>query len=786
MIKNFFLVAWRNLWRNKGFSLTNIAGLSIGMTCTLLIFLWVYNERSWDRSQKHYDRIYHIYANRDFNGTINTGPDMMYPLAKALKESYPEVEQSAIASFEDTRLLSVGDKRVNRNVITVSPDFFEVFSYDAIAGNPSAAAKDPDALIVTESTAKILFGTTNVLNKEVEVKNSRMAVIKAVLKDLPANSTVQFEALLPFNPSAPNIQRAENDWVNCGNRVFIKTTADANIPALQTKIMDLIRQRSEGDNPTTKGSVILHPMKKWRLFGEFRDGINVGGRIEYVNLFSWIAVIILLIACVNFMNLSTSRSEKRAKEVGIRKTLGSERKQLLAQFITESIFLSVIAFVISALAVWFILPSFESLLNQKIEIPYNNLYTWLCALAVVLVTGIIAGSYPAVYLSGFNPVKVLKGSFMPGRKGLLPRKILVTGQFIVSVVLLSATLIIFKQLQYVKNRNAGYNKNNLVMVNSSPDADRSYDALKNDLLQSGMVKAVNRTSNPITNIFMSTSGIDWDGAPKSNNLVIGFLFAHDDFAKTLQVKINEGRDFRRGDTNTVLFNQAAIKTMGIENPVGKTIRWAGRERKIIGIIDDMIMTSPYAPADPLMVCYENNWSSRMNLRLAEKTDTRKALARIEEIFKKYSIEYPFEYRFVDEEYGQKFNNEQLIGRLSLIFAGLAIFICCLGLFGLVSSAMERRKKEIGIRKVLGASVRGLLLLMSKDFLVLVAIAFGIAIPAAWWAMNNWLQNFNYRIDIGIGMFVIVGLILLAVTFITVALNAAKAAMNKPVKSLRSE
>lgn len=786
MIKNFFNVAWRNLWKNKGFSLTNITGLAIGMTCTMLIFLWVHSERSWDKDQKGYEHIYHVYANRDFNGNITTGPDMMQPLAAAAKSNFPEIESATYASFEDTRLFTVGDKRLNRNIIHISPDFFDVFSYETIQGNPAQAAKDPDALILTETTANTLFGSTDIIGKEVEVNNNRIAFVKAVIKDVPRNSTIQFEALVPINPSSPQVIKGASDWVNCGNRVFFKLAPGADVAALQTKVLNLVKEKAEGENPTTRGSLILHPMKKWRLYGEFRDGVNVGGRIEYVNLFSWIAVIILMIACVNFMNLSTSRSEKRAKEVGIRKTLGSMRGQLLAQFVAESLLLSVAAFLVAAVAVFTILPAFSMLLKQDILIPYSNINTWLMTIGIVILTGLIAGSYPAFYLSGFNPVKVLKGSFLPGKQGLLPRKILVTGQFIVSVLLLSATIIIYQQLQHVKNRNAGYNKNNLLMINSSADTDKNFAALKNDLLQSGKIESVNRTSSPVTNVFMSTSGIRWDGAPEKNNLVIGFLFAHDDFAKTMQVHVAEGRDFRSGDSNTVMFNKAAIKTMGLTNPVGRTIRWAGKERRIVGVIDDMIMTSPYEPASPLMVCYEPNWSGRINVRVQQNADMKLALAGIESVFKKYSIEYPFEYRFVDEDYGQKFSNEQLIGRLSLIFAGLAIFICCLGLFGLVASTMERRKKEIGIRKVLGASVQGLLLLMSKDFLLLIAIAFAIAIPAAWWFMSRWLQNFDYRINIGAGLFVLVGLILLTVTLLTVGLNALKAAMNKPVKSLRSE
>jgi len=786
MFTTYIKLAWRNLVKHKVFSFINIAGLTIGMACTLLILVWVYNERSWDRNNKHYDTIYHVMCNRDFNGEINTGQDMMYPLPKAAKASFPEIEHAAIVSFGETTLFTAGDKRLNKSTLTVSPEFFDIFSYEPLQGNLSTAVKDADAVILTESTAKALFGNVNVINQPVEINNHRTAYVKAVIKDVPRNSTLQFEGIIPFNPSSPDIIKSETEWVNCGNRVFFQTHSGTNIPALASKVKKLVQEHTEGENPTTRGSIVLHPMSKWRLYGDFSNGVNTGGRIEYVNLFTWIAVIILIIACVNFMNLSTARSEKRAKEVGIRKTLGSERKQLLYQFISESLLLSVLAFVLAAVIVIALVPTFSQLLKEDLVIPFKQPVTWVLVAAMILVTGLVAGSYPAFYLSGFNPIKVLKGIFLPGKQALLPRKILVTFQFIASIILISATVVIYKQLQYVKDRDLGYDQDNLVMVNSTPATDKSFDALKNDLLQTGLVSSVNRTSSPITDIYMSTSGIRWVGAPPSSNLVIGFIFTNEDFAQTVRTKILDGRDFRSGDSNAVVFNKEAIKLMGLKTPVGTKINWAGKERTIVGVLDDMVITSPYKPADPLMLVYENKWSGRLNLRLTKNADLKNALAAVENTYKKYSIEYPFEYKFIDEEFNQKFINEQLIGKLSVIFAGLAIFICCLGLFGLVASSIERRRKEIGIRKVLGASLQQLLLLMSKEFLWLVALAFVVAIPIAWWGMNKWLQNYSYRTDISVGVFAMVGIVILFIALLTVSLNASRAALSNPVKTLRSE
>ncbi len=785
MLLNYFKIAWRNLFKNKAFSFINISGLAIGMAATLLILLWVYNEQSWDKFHKNYSTVYHALSNRNFNGEITTGPDMMYPLARAAKSAFPEVEYATIVSFGETTLFSVGDKRLNKNTITVSPDFFQVFSFEFLQGSP-ASVTDPDAVILTESTARALFGNSHVVGEAVEVNNNRTAYVKAVIKDVPGTSTLQFDGIKPFNPSEPYIKEAEEDWVNCNNRVFLKTHAGGDISALEKKVHQMIRERSASENPTTRGSVILHPMSKWRLYSDFEDGQNVGGRVEYVRLFTWIAIIILVIACVNFMNLSTARSEKRAKEVGIRKTLGSERIQLLWQFIGESLLLSLIAFVLAVGILYAVLPAFSTLLNTTIEIPYRDPGTWILALSMIVLTGFLAGSYPAFYLSGFSPVKVLKGTFLPGKQGMLPRKVLVTSQFIVSIIFISATLIVYQQLQYVKNRDIGYDPDNLIMVNSSADTDKNFEALSNDLLQTGMVQSVVRTSSPLTTIYGFTSGVRWAGAPESNNLVIGFLAADKDFAKTLGARMLEGRDFQAGDSNKVIFNKEAIQVMGLKEPLGKEVTWAGRTLTIAGIVDNIIMTSPYDPPQPLMITYGNRRSGRINIRLAPTANVHTAMASIENIYKKYSIEYPFEFQFIDEAFNQKFINEQLIGKLSGIFSGLAIFICCLGLFGLVASSIERRTKEIGIRKVLGASLQSLLLLIAREFLWLVGIAFLVAIPLAWWAMHQWLQNFTYRTSIHISLFAVVGGITAIIALITISLNASGAALSNPVKTLRTE
>ncbi len=785
MIRNFFLIAWRNIRKNKLFSLINIAGLGIGMACTIMILLWVQYERSWNKTQKNYDQVYQGFSTRNFNGELSTGSDLMFPLPKAAKENFPEVEGATLVSYGENTLFAAGDKKLKRPSISVTNDFFDVFTYDFIHGDESAI-KEPNGIVLTESAAKAIFNNTDVVGKMLELNHYRTVTVRGVIKDITASSTLLFDAIIPFDISSDWIKQSLTDWVNCNNRTFYKVKKGSNIASLEQKLLTLIKKSSPSENPTTRGGLLLQPMSKWRLYEEFRDGKNTGGRIQYVNLFTWIAIIILIIACVNFMNLSTARSEKRAREVGIRKTLGSEKKQLLLQFLCESLLMSVFAFVVATGLIYVGLPLFNRLLNQQITIPYQAPLLWLGVLGIIILTGVIAGSYPAFYLSAMKPVKVLKGSFLPGKQALLPRRILVTAQFAVSIVLISATLIIYQQIKHVQNRDLGYDTNNLVMVTANNEAGKNYEVMRNSLLQSGMIDAVNVTSMPLSDIFGFTSGVRWAGAPEDPNLIIGFLGSGENFADIMKARILDGRDFKTGDSNCVILNKEAIRIMKLKNPVGSTVSWAGRERRITGVIDDLIMTSPYALPIPLMLAYDPNWIGSLNIRIKKGVELKKALQVIESNYKKYNAEFPFEYKFADTAFNEKFANEQLIGRLAFVFAGLAIFICCLGLFGLVSFSIERRTKEIGIRKILGASVQSLLALMSKEFLLLVLISFAIAIPIAWWMMKAWLTNFSYRINISIGIFFIVGLITLLICLITVGLNAFKTATANPVKSLRTE
>jgi len=528
-------------------------------------------------------------------------------------------------------------------------------------------------------------------------------------------------------------------------------------------------------------------MSKWRLNSDFKNGKNVGGMIEYVRLFTIIAVIILLIACVNFMNLSTARSEKRAKEVGVRKTLGSRKSELLAQFFFESTILAFVSFLFAVGAVFLLLPTFNKLVDKHLTLGITNTSFWIAGFAIVLLTGIIAGSYPALYLTSFKPANVLKGTFLPGRKGVLPRRILVIGQFAISIFLISATIVVYRQIQHVKNREMGYNPNNLIMIPGTRDTQKNFTAIKQELLNTGKVVSVTRTLSPMTNIWWKSPGPDYDGKPANSNIIFAGQTTDVGYAQTMGIKLIDGKDFSGtpADTLGMLLNKAAVDAMGLKKAVGMQMRY-GRTFTVIGVTDNVVMESPFKPVDPMMVFFNPGAANSMSLRLKSASELPATLQSIETIFKKYNPAYPFEYQFVDQEFAKKFLTEQLISKITNVFACLAIFISCLGLAGLASFTIEKRIREISIRKVLGASVQQVLMLISMEFLKLVLIAFVIAVPITWWMMSNWLDKYDVKVNISIWLFGIVGILMLLLTLAVVGLNTIGAATRNPVKSLRAE
>ncbi|MDN5211251.1 ABC transporter permease [Fulvivirgaceae bacterium BMA12] len=785
MIKIYFNIGWRNLLRNKGFSSINLLGLTIGLTCAILILLWVQDELNYNKSQKNYHDIYQVIAHRDFNNQIFTDRNMVMPLAGEINDKIPQVKHAVVTTHLQPRNLAFGGKKFKKSGYIVSPNFLDVFSVNFLKGSAAEAIADPSSIVLSESTAKAIFGDEDPIDKVLKIDNNQDAKVTAVVADMPANTTIKFDYLRSFNYLSDNVKRDMKEWTSSSWTVFLQTVPGADLEFIEKSINDIKTEHDPRDKDIS--TYFAFPMSKWRLQSDFKDGKNTGGMIVYVRMFTIIAIIILLIACVNFMNLSTARSEKRAKEVGIRKTLGSAKKQLVTQFFVESIILSFISFALSVLTVSLLLPSFNNLVNKHLALDFEKPHFWLGALITILVTGITAGSYPALYLSSFNPVKVLKGTFRAGKNAVLPRHILIVMQFVISILLISATIIVYQQIHLIKSRDIGYDTNNLITIPGSRDTQKHYEVIKQELLQTGMINAVTRTGAPITQIWWRTGSPKWEGKPEDINIIFTGLAVDQDFTKTMGIKMLEGKDFSGvpADSSYMLFNQAAVDAMGLENPVSMKMIF-GRDYAVLGVTDNVIQESPFKPVDPMMIFYNPDNSYFISIRLNDGIQPQQALASIEPIFEKHNPAYVFEYRFVDEEFEKKFLNENLISKLSNIFAALAIFICCIGLAGLAAFTIEKRIREIGIRKVLGATVQQLLLLISKEFLKLVLIAFIMAVPLTWWFMDNWLEKYDFRIDISIWMFAGVGFIILLLTLLVVSINTLGAARRNPVKSLRSE
>lgn len=784
MIKNYFKIAWINLFRNKLFSLVNILGLSIGMTCAIFILLWVKDELTFDKDQKNYETIYQVYGNRNFNNTIYTDPNIAFPLANALERGYTQIKNAVVTSGEGgSHIFSYKDKKLKKKGMNVSEHFFEIFNYKFIKGNIKTALTDRSGIVLTENTAKDLFGEEDPIGKILKLDANQQSKVTAVIADLPRNSSFNFEYIEPYN--AEFEKEAMLEWRNSFSCVYVNSAKGVDAATLNRIVNDVMIKNVPKDKIST---YFTFAMGDWHLRSDFKDGVAVGGMIEYVRLFSIIAIIILAIACINFMNLSTARSEKKSKEVGVRKTLGSSRKQLILQFFCESTLLTLIAFAFSILFVLLLLPSFNSMVNKRLSLDINQPYMWISAFAIVCFTGIISGSYPALYLSSFNPVKVLKGNNLSGKKALLPRRILVTSQFVISILLISSTIIVYKQIQHIKNRTTGYTSENLILVPSSAEIEKNYAIVKNDLLSSGAIENITRTSSPITDIWWSTPAPVWTGKTKDGDIMFTGMVTDADFSKTVGLKVLQGHYFQGlpSDSSAIIFNKTAIETMGLKDPIGMEMRYGPNKYTVVGVIDDIVMESPYKAVNPLMIFCNRDQPSCLHMRLNKNLPLSESLKKIEAIINKHETIFPFEFEFVNEKFNQKFTTEELIGKLTNIFAGLAIFICCIGLAGLTAHTIEKRTREIGIRKVLGATFLQLVSLIANEFIKLVCIAFVITIPITLLLMNKWLQNYAFKTTISIWIFVVVGIVILGLTLLIVFLNTLKTANSNPTKNLRTE
>lgn len=786
MFKNNLKIAWRSLWKNKGYSALNIFGLAIGITCAGLILLWVEDEANFDSAFPKQDLVYFIPTNQKYEGEWRTFYSTPGPLAKDLKDEIPEIKRAAV-TWSGEILITDGDKGINRRGRYAEPDFLDIFSLRFVEGSAKNALSRRDAIVLTQRTAVAIFGNnTAALNRVLRIDNTYNFTVTGVVADLPNNVTFGFDWLLPFE----RFQLGEEDvsWSKeYGNNfadTFVELAPDADFKAVDAKVQKIIPAKTEDANTYA----FLHSIKDWHLRSEFKNGKIVGGQITFVRLFSIIALIILLIACINFMNLSTAKSEKRAKEVGIRKVLGSGKNRLISQFIAEALITASLATVVSVVLLVVLLPQFNILAEKQLELRLFDPFHLLSLMGITLICGLLAGWYPAFYLSSFKPIKVIKGVQVRENSATYIRKGLVVAQFAVSIVFIISTIIVYQQVQHVKSRDLGYQKENLIKINVNGDMIKNFNPIRQDMIASGLIENLALNNSDILYGGNNGSGFEWQGGTDTEDVLISFRHISPSFFETAGMKIAEGRVFnenRESDSTSVMVSQSLAKMMGDGSAVGKTIT-RGITYTIIGVVQDYLYGDMYGTSDPVLFFNNPDAANYMYAKIKPGNDLWETLAFMESIMKKHNPAFPFEYEFVDDAFNAMFRSEKLVGNLSKIFALLAIIISCLGLFGLSAYTAEQRRKEIGIRKVLGSSVSGIVRLLSKDFMGLVLVAIVLAIPLAWWAMQNWLESFAYRIEITWWVFPIAGIIAIVIALITVSFQSIRVALLNPVKSLRSE
>jgi ABC-type antimicrobial peptide transport system permease subunit len=796
MFKNNFKIAWRNLVKNGVSSFINIGGLAVGMAVAILIGLWIHDELSFNKYFQNYGRIAQVMTKWKLADGARTSQSM--PLGTALRSSYQQDFKSVVLSSQtEGHIIALGDKKLKQEGKFIQPEAAEMFSLKMLKGS-RGGLKDVSSILISETLAKKLFGDADPMDKVVKMDNNLNVKVTGVYEDFPHNTDFNkltfFSTWDLFTASNSWVANKRYDWNNIWLNIFVQLAPNANFDNVSAKIKDLKTPHVGPEEAAAKPSVFLHPMSKWHLYSGFGPAgdSKESEALQAVWFYGIIGIFVLLLACINFMNLSTARSEKRAKEVGIRKAVGSVRRQLIFQFFSESLLVSAFAFVLAILLVLLILPWFNSVADKTLSILWTDPLFWISGIAFTFFTGIIAGSYPALYLSSFNPVKVLKGTFKAGRFAAIPRKVLVTLQFTVSITLIIGTIIVYRQIQFAKDRRVGYTRDGLLAIPVSAPDFTSFDVLGNELKSTGAVANVAESASSITGIDSGNGGFTWPGKDPSFKDQFGTLSVTYDYGKTIGWKFLDGRDFSKElkDSTGFVINEAAVKYMNLKNPVGQTMQWdqyKAKSFKILGVVKDMVMNSPFEPAYPTIFFlspYDSkNW---IFVKINPNISTANALPKIAGVFKKLTPSVPFEYKFVDDDYSAKFSAEERIEKLSGFFAVLAVLISCLGLFGLASFVAEQRTKEIGVRKILGASVLNLWGMLSKDFVMLVVISFFIATPLAFYFMYNWLQKYQYRTDLSWWIFAGAGIGAMVITLLTVSFQAIKAAVANPVRSLRSE
>ncbi|MGB8191122.1 MAG: ABC transporter permease [Chitinophagaceae bacterium] len=789
MFKNYLLVAFRNLRRNKVFSFINILGLALGMGCSLLIMLWVQDEKAVDAFHANKENLYSVYERQYFDGKVSAfhqSPGILY---EEMKKVLPEVKYAAPFAWNDLNTFRAGNKIMKEEGNYSANDFFQMFNYPLLEGNAATALNSPLSIAVSRKMAKDFFGSPSAaIGKTIRYQDRKDLKITAVFEDLPVHASKKFDYVLNWETFLENNDWAK-DWTNNGPRTYLQLHTQSDAAAFEKKFTRFLDNYNKEQDANFRIELGIQRFDEMYLHSNFLDGKPSGGRIQYVKLFSLVAIFILIIASINFMNLSTARSVKRAKEIGVRKVVGAMKRTLVAQFIGEALLLVFFSALLSLLLVSLLLPVFNQLTGKQIALPINNGVFWIGLLALTLITGFVSGSYPALFLSSFNPITVLKGTLKFTPRAAFMRRGLVVFQFVLSIVLIIGTIVVSRQVQYVQSTNLGYDRENFLYIPMEGELTTKYSVFKQEALKMPGIQLVTRISQTPTQIQNGTGGVEWEGKdpnskPQFTQAAVGY-----DFVKTMKLKMLEGRDFSKdlaSDSFGYILNESAVKKMGLKDPVGKPLTFWQRKGTIIGVVKDFHFNSLHQPIMPLIMHNgERNDYGNILVR-TQPGQTKTALASLGKLYKQLNPQFPFTYQFSDEEYSKLYKSEQVVSKLSTYFAFLAIFISCLGVLGLAIFTAEQRTKEIGIRKVLGASVQGIVMLLSKDFLKLVMIALVIASPLAWYFMNSWLQDYAYRVNISWWIFIAAGLLAVLITLVTIGFQAIKAAVANPVKSLRTE
>ncbi|HTE23931.1 ABC transporter permease [Flavitalea sp.] len=801
MLSQFLKSAFRSIRKNKTYSFLNIFGLGIGIACAGLIFLWVEDELNYNKNNAKAEKLYELKVNLKLAGNLFTIYSSPRPMAAAMKTEIPGIADAARYSDNAQRLLvNTSDKSLYSLGRYTDPSLFRMFSFHFLKGNASNPFPQLYSMVITGSCAKKLFGNEgNVVGKVVRIDNKQDYVISAVVEDLPENSTLQFEWLAPYEIITNELKNTKSisdavDWGSYGPITYVELENSINVEDVNSLLKGFIKQKASDQ----KAEAFLFPMAKWRLYNEFANGQETGGgRIKQVNMFVTIAWIILLIACINFMNLATASSQKRAREVGVRKVLGSGRKKLILQFMGEALMMSFFAMLFALIIITVTLPFFNLLMEKTLQPDFGNPNHILAMMVITLVCGITAGIYPSVFLSSFNPTKVLKGLRGKNSSAVYIRKGLVVTQFVVSVVFIISTVIVYNQILHVKNRKLGFNRENLIEINPQQDVSKTFPIIRDQLIQTGIIQDVALADHSTLVGGNTDSRFKWQGKPGGESTTIAHRHVSPQFIAVSGMRIMHGRDFINNpvaENSNVIINQSMEKLMGSGTAVGQIIQsprgndnGVFSDMTVIGVVEDYVYGNIFGKADPLIIfCKPPQNQNFLYLRLKDNIETESSLAKIEAVMKKLNPAYPLEYKFVDEQFNQLFKTETLLSKISGIFAGLAIVISALGLFGLAAYTAERRTKEIGIRKVLGATVAGVTVLLSKEFLQLVIISCLVAFPLAWLIMDNWLQSYEYRAIISWWVFGAAGLTAILIAVTTISFHSIKAALANPVKSLKTE